>query len=179
MQKNYFIAQESSRYSVRKQDWFFFAFWRFAKKKGFCIWMKMTMTAIVERQRARFYIQKKQKIAKRLKKKLDNSRCVFISKKPYTFRYRIFHEIFEVGIYKEKSIKLWVTWRFYIQKARHFAKTKIICNTFLYTKIRHFAFRNFRWIFEICGGGWHLFIKIQCTCVTLLYTKCLTLCVTF
>ena len=38
MQKNYFIAQESSRYSVRKKD-FFFAFCvyeHFRKKKGFC-----------------------------------------------------------------------------------------------------------------------------------------------
>ena len=68
MQKNYFIAQESSRYSVRKQDWFFWLFVNiktFRKKIGFCIIMKITMTAIIERQRARLYTQKAKKIAKR------------------------------------------------------------------------------------------------------------------
>ena len=39
----------------------FFCFLTFRKKIGFCIWMKITMSAIVERQRARFYEQKKQK----------------------------------------------------------------------------------------------------------------------
>ena len=68
MQKNYFIAQESSRYSGRKQDRFFDAFGVFknvSQKIGFLIWMKITITAIIERQRARFYIHKKQKFAKR------------------------------------------------------------------------------------------------------------------
>ena len=68
MQKNYFIAQESSWYSVRKQDSFFFLslYIKTARKKnGFCIWMKTTMTAIIERLRARLYTQKEKKIAKR------------------------------------------------------------------------------------------------------------------
>ena len=65
--------------------------------------MKITMSAIVERQRARFMNKKSKKIAKRLKKKLHNSRCVFVYKKEYTLRYRIFHEIFEVGIYIQKA----------------------------------------------------------------------------
>ena len=34
-----------------------------------------------------------------------------------------------------KSMTLFVTWRFYIQKARHFAKIKTLCVRFLYTKI--------------------------------------------
>ena len=34
MQKNYFIAQESSRYSVRKQD-YYFCFLTFRKNKVF------------------------------------------------------------------------------------------------------------------------------------------------
>ena len=59
--------------------------------------MEITMTAIIERQRARLYTQKAKKIPK----------------------------------------------HFYIQKARHFAKSKTICNTFLYTKIRHFSLRGF------------------------------------
>ena len=72
--------------------------------------MKITMTAILERQRARLYTQKAKKIAKR-----------FIYKKPDTFQkarqfplrfciqkaihltLRDFHEIFEVGIYIQKA----------------------------------------------------------------------------
>ena len=81
------IAQENSRYSIRKQDSFLFLFVyikMFPKKKGFCIWMKIKMTAIIERQRACFYIQKNQKKirtflctkSQTLFKKLDNSRYV-------------------------------------------------------------------------------------------------------
>ena len=33
--------------------------------------------------------------------------------------------------------------RFYIQKARHFAKSKTICDTLLYTKTRHFCVTRF------------------------------------
>ena len=47
----------------------------FRKKIGFCIRMKIMMTAIIERQRARLYTQKA--------KKLLN---VFIYKKPDTFQ---------------------------------------------------------------------------------------------
>ena len=79
--------------------------------------MKITMTAIVESQRARYYIQKKQKNCETLKKKLDNSRCVFVLKKQYILRYRIFDEIFEVGIY--------------IQKASHFG----LRDVFIYKKL--------------------------------------------
>ena len=39
----------------------FFCFLTFRKKIGFCIWMKITMTAIVERQRARSYMKKNKK----------------------------------------------------------------------------------------------------------------------
>ena len=73
--------------------------------------MKITMTAIIERQRERFYMHKKQK-------KLLN---VLIYKRPDTFQkarqfplrfhiqkaihltLRDFHEIFEVGIYIQKA----------------------------------------------------------------------------
>ena len=78
MQKNYFIARESSWYSVRKQDWFFLLFVyinTFRKKIGFCIRMKIMMTSIIERQRACLYTQKA--------KKLPN---VFIDKNPDTFQ---------------------------------------------------------------------------------------------
>ena len=52
-----------------------------------------------------------------------------------------------------KSMTLCVTWSFYIQTVRHFAKSKTICDTFLYTKIRHFCVTQFLLIFEICGGA--------------------------
>ena len=65
--------------------------------------MKITMTAIVERQRARFYIKKSKKIAKRLKKKAKQFPLRFYIQKQYTLRYRIFHEIFEAGIYIQKA----------------------------------------------------------------------------
>ena len=110
------------------------------KKKKFSIWMKIMMSAIIERQHARLYEQKAKKIAKTksrtLFKKLDNFRYVFIYKKPYTWRYRISWNFWSWHLYAKK-ITLCVTWRFYIQKARHFAKSKTICDTFLYTKIRH------------------------------------------
>ena len=72
--------------------------------------MKIRMTAIIERQRARLYTQK-----------AKNIRNIFIYKKPDTFQkarqfplrfyiqkathltLRDFHEIFEVGIYIQKS----------------------------------------------------------------------------
>ena len=131
----------------------FFCFLTFIKKIGFCKWMNIKMTVIIKRQRARFYIQKKQKTFETFKKKLDNSRCAFVYKKQYTLRYRIFSWIFWSWHLYTKSIILWVTWRFYIQKPRHFAKSKIISDTYLYTKIRHFAFRDFSLDF----WSWHLY----------------------
>ena len=72
--------------------------------------MKITMTAIIEKQRARLYTQKAKKL-----------RNIFIYKKPDTFKkagqfplrfyiqkaihltLRFFHEIFEVCIYIQKA----------------------------------------------------------------------------
>ena len=72
--------------------------------------MKITMTVIIERQRARLYTQKAKKL-----------RNVFMDKKPDTFQkarqfplifyiqkaihltLRDFHEIFAVGIYIQKA----------------------------------------------------------------------------
>ena len=69
-----------------------------------------TMTAIIERQRVRLYtkIQKNCKTFLYTKimtlfKKLDNSRYVVIYKKAIHLTLRDFHEIFEVGIYTQKS----------------------------------------------------------------------------
>ena len=59
-----------------------------------------------------------------------------------------------------KSMTLCVTWRFYIQKARHFAKSKTIFDTFLYTKIKHFCVtRIFIEFLKFAEGGGHVFIK--------------------
>ena len=117
-----------------------------------------------------FYKQRGEKIAKRfyiksqtLFKELDNSRYVFIYKTSYTLRYGVFHEIFVVGIFIQKASQSALRDVFYIQRAKNFAKTKTVCDTFLYTKIRHFALRNFSLNFKICGGGEYLFIKKICT----------------
>ena len=75
------------------------------------------MTSMIERQRARFYIYKRQKKLQKeytksqtLCKKQDNLRHVFIHKKPDTLRYTIFYEIFEIGVYiYTKSMTLCVT----------------------------------------------------------------------
>ena len=112
--------------------------------------MQITMTAIIKRQRARLYTQKAKKL-----------RNVFIYKKQDTFQkarqfplrfymqkaihltLRDFHEIFEVGIYIQKHDTLRYVTFLYTQKARHFAKSKTICDTFLYSKIRHFCVTRF------------------------------------
>ena len=73
--------------------------------------MEITMTALIGRQPACFYIYKKfKKIAKRfyIQKARNFSKSKTISvtlyKKPYTLRYALFHEIFfEVGIYIQKA----------------------------------------------------------------------------
>ena len=105
--KNYFIAQESSRYSVRKQDWFFLIFVyikAFRKKKGFVYEWKL------HRKRMPAFIYKKQKKLRNVfiyKKpetfqNLDNFRYIFIYKKQYTWRYGIFMKILKLAfIYKK------------------------------------------------------------------------------
>ena len=95
------------------------------------------MTANIERQRACFYIHKKQKKLPKtfIYKKPETFQKArqfllrHINKNPYTLRYAIFHEIFEVGIY--------------IQKAWHFA----LLDVYIYKKLdtsqkaRQFAIR--------------------------------------
>ena len=86
--------------------------------------MKIIMTPVVERQRARFNISKKPNNcetflytkSQTLFKKLDNFRYGFIYKKQFTLRCGIFDEIFEIDIY--------------IQKTRHFA----LRDVFIYKK---------------------------------------------
>ena len=73
--------------------------------------MKITMTAIIERQRAHLYKQKAKKVAKRfyIYKKPDTFQKVkqfplhFYIYKAINLMLRDFHEIFEVGIYIQKA----------------------------------------------------------------------------
>ena len=200
MQKNYFIAQESSRYSVRKQDWFFllFLYINVPQKIGFLYGWKLRWLPS-SKDTAHVYIHKKQKNcgaflhtkSHTLFKKLDNFRYVFIYKSDTLDVTGFLWNFWSCHLYT-KSMTLCVTWRVYIQKARHFAKSKTICDTFLYQKIRHFCVTRFFIEFlKFAEGGGHLFIKknvlcmtflylkINALCVTLLYTKSLILCVTF
>ena len=75
--------------------------------------MKITMTAIIKRQRLRLYTQKAKKLLK-----------VFIYKKPDTFQ-------------KAKQFPL----RFYIQKARNFEKKDSLRYVFIYKNpaLLHYA----------------------------------------
>ena len=71
-----------------------------------------------------------------------------------------------------KSMTLCVTWRFYIQKARQFAKSKTICDTFLYTKIRHFCVTRFFIEFlKFAERGAFTYLKNNVLCAIFLYWK--------
>ena len=66
-------------------------------------------------------------------------------------------------IYKKHDTLRYVT--FYIQKTRHFAKSKTIFDTFLYTKSGTVRYATFHQTFQIWGGGGHLLIKKNALCV--------------
>ena len=107
------------------------------------------------------YTQKSKTIAK-----------LFLHKKPYTLFYGIFMKFFKLAfIYKKHDTLRYVT--FFIQKDCHFAKSKTICNTFLYAKIRHFALRGFIDFLKLRreGGGHFVMQKNYALCVTFLYKK--------
>ena len=97
--------------------------------------MKITMNAIIKRKRARFYPQKTKKLRNVfIYKKLDTFQRArqfplrFYIQKAINLTLRDFNEIFEVG---------------YIQKARHFAKSKTTCDTFYIQKPGTFALHDF------------------------------------
>ena len=125
------------------------------------------MTPISERQREHLYTKSKTKCetflytkSLLLCKNQDNIRYVFIYKKHNTLLYTISHEILKLAfLYKKHDTLRCVT--FYIQKARHFAKSKTICLTFLYTKILTLFLRNISLnFFEI---GIHFYNQKQWT----------------
>ena len=79
----------------------------------------------------------------------------FYIQKAIHLTLRNFHEIFEVG---------------YMQKARHFAKIYTICDTFLYTKTRHFhVTRFFIEFLKFAEGGDIYLLKNNLLCVTFLF----------
>ena len=122
-------------------------------------------------------------------KKQDNFCYVCLYKNQDTLRYAIFHENFEVNIYTQKA------WHFALcdiiiykkrdtsQKARQFVLS-------FYIKKSTLRYTIFHGIFEIGGGRGEFYMKKQYTlryilyaknalCVTFLYTKIWTLCVTY
>ena len=117
---------------------YFFCIKTFRKKNIFCIWMKILMSAISEWQRARFYIYKKQKNAKR-----------FYIQKPTHFS--ISRTICDTFLYA-KSMTLYVT-RLFIKKlnlAFIYKKHDILRYvTFLYSKSRTLRKKqdNLRYVF--------------------------------
>ena len=111
------------------------------------------------------YIQKAKTIAKPLYiyKNPDNFQksrqfaLCFIQKAPDTLCYLIFHDFFGIGIYiYTNSMALCVTWRFSMQKFRHFEKSKTICVMFFIHKKSDICVTHFYGVFEIGrgkGGG--------------------------
>ena len=178
--KNYFIAQESSRYSVRKQDWFLtFCVYKNVSQKNWFLYMyenyddchhRKTMDTFIyanSKKNCETFLYTK---SQTLFKKLDNYRYVFKYKKPYTWRYGIFMKILKFAfIYKNHDNLRYVTF-LYTKSSRHFAKIETICDTFYVQKFGSLRYAIFHWIFEICGGG--AFIKKNNgLCVTFLFWK--------
>ena len=155
-----------------------------------------------EIQRASFYIYKKQKKCKtfiyiRKSRHFAKSKtvCVTLLFTKYQTLYvsQFFMKFLKLGFLYTKNMTLCVTWSFYIQKTRHFKKSKIICVKFLiYKNSDTLRYAIFHGMFVIGGGGrgafsWKknnsLFVKFLyakniALSVTFLYTKSQTLCVT-
>ena len=123
--------------------------------------MKITITAISEIQRARFYILKKQKkswnsyiyIKPDIFQKSKTIPFTFCIKKSGHFMLHDFSWNFWSWHLYTKCMKFCVTWRFYIQKSRHFEISKTICVTFLHTKIMTLCVMQF-FIEFLRLGGW-------------------------
>ena len=104
-----------------------------------------------------------------------------------------FKKILKLIFLYRKNHDTFVTWRFYIQKFRHFQIGKSIFVSFFHIKTWNFALRNFPWDFRNWrrGEGRFLWTKtmhfalnydikqINVLSVSFLYTKSQTLCVTF
>ena len=106
-----------------------------------------------------FYIQKARHLTK--SKKI----CVtFLIQKSWRFTLRNFSWKFWNWHLYTKSMTLCVTWSFYIQKVRHFTKSKTICVTFLCTKsLTLCVTRFFMEISKLAEGGGIFICQKQCT----------------
>ena len=95
---------------INKIDFLAFCVYKNVSQKNWFLYMNENYNLPSSKDNAHVYIHKNQNNcetflytkSKTIFKKLDNSRYVFIYKKPYTLRYGIFHEIFEVGIKIQK-----------------------------------------------------------------------------
>ena len=138
MQKIFFFVQESFRYSVRKQEGFFCVFKNVLQKNVFVYEWELQWP-LASKDNAHVFICIKSKTncktsvftkSMTVFKKLDNFRYVFIHKKTYTLRYRIFHEYLKLAfIYKKHNTLRYVT--------------------LLYTKI-YFTFRDILILKKLC-----------------------------
>ena len=151
--------------------------------------MKITITAIIERQRARFYIRKK---FKKIAERFYIQRAIHFSKSKtitVAFLYPKSNSLYVAGFFM-KFLKLAFIFK------KNYALGYV---TLLYTKsktlrknyIRQFAIRFiyknpalcvprfFNEFLKFAEGGDIYSLKIQGTCVNLFYTKCLSLCLTF
>ena len=118
------------------------------------------MTDISKIQRACFYIYRKLKNPKHFniqkfrhfEKYQDNLHHVFIYKSKTLYVTPFFMNILKLAfVYKKHDTLRYA--KFYIQKSRHFAKSKTICLTFFtYNNPDNLRYTIFHWIFEICGG---------------------------
>ena len=84
----------------------------------------------------------------------------FCIKKAIHFTLRDFSWNFWSWHLKTKSMTLWVTWRFYINKNLDISqKRRQFAIRFYIQKSSTLRYAIFYWIFEICRGEGHLFIK--------------------
>ena len=133
--------------------------------------MKITMTAILERQRARLYTQKAKKLRNFfIYKKLDTFQKArqiplgFKYKKSYTWHYRIFMKFLKFAfIYKKHDTLRYVT-VFYTKIWTLRKKQYNVQYVFIYKNSALLCCGVFHWIFEICGEGGGIYVfKKQCT----------------
>ena len=114
-----------------------------------------------------------------LRKNQENFHYIVIYKNPDTLFYAIFHEFLSWNLYT-KSLTLFVTWIFYIQKAWHLAKIMTMYVTFYIQKSGHFPSRSFSLNFwNWCSGG-DIFIFKKCIlCYICICKKQCILCYVF
>ena len=105
-------------------------------------------------------------------KNQDNLRYVFILKKQRNSTLRGFSWNFWSWNLYTKSMRIFVMWRFYIQKVWHLSKSKTICVRFLYTKIWTLCITQFFIGFlKLVEDGGIFMNKKQCTLRQIFYMQ--------